>query len=199
MDYYKRLEIEKTATPDDIKKAYRRLAMKHHPDHNQNNPVAEAQFKDVAEAYEVLSDPQKRIQYDQGLPINRPGSRRPAPKPVRRRSPLDFIIDVEIGEVDLWNQTFKRIKEEEVVAESERAAKKARDDLLKAHRIELEKERQAKLKKARDEQAARMRKNQAQPRKEIRSKKDKDGWIDTYANQYVATQDDWRNLRPPRW
>lgn len=63
-DYYKMLGISKTATEDEIKKAYRKLALKYHPDKNKN-PGAEEMFKNVAEAYEVLSDKKKREIYDQ--------------------------------------------------------------------------------------------------------------------------------------
>ncbi len=64
-DYYEVLGVAKTASTADIKKAYRRLAMKHHPDRNQNNKEAEELFKEVKEAYEVLSDEKKRAMYDQ--------------------------------------------------------------------------------------------------------------------------------------
>src|SRR5690606_28574851 len=64
-DYYEILGVEKSASEDDIKRAYRRLAMKHHPDRNPGDKEAEAKFKEAAEAYEVLSDPQKRQRYDQ--------------------------------------------------------------------------------------------------------------------------------------
>ena len=64
-DYYKILGVSKTATQDDIKKAYRKLARKHHPDANPNNPGAEEKFKEIGEAYEVLKDPEKRSRYDQ--------------------------------------------------------------------------------------------------------------------------------------
>lgn len=64
-DYYKILGVDKTATQQDIKKAYRRLARKYHPDVNPGNKSAEARFKEINEAYEVLSDPEKRKKYDE--------------------------------------------------------------------------------------------------------------------------------------
>jgi molecular chaperone DnaJ len=63
-DYYEVLGVEKNASADEIKKAYRMLALKYHPDKNPNNPEAEEKFKEAAEAYEVLSDAEKRSQYD---------------------------------------------------------------------------------------------------------------------------------------
>ncbi|MFN3785623.1 MAG: molecular chaperone DnaJ [Thiothrix sp.] len=64
-DYYEILGIQKNASDDELKKAFRRLAMKYHPDRNPNNPEAEAKFKEAKEAYEILGDPQKRAAYDQ--------------------------------------------------------------------------------------------------------------------------------------
>ncbi len=64
-DYYDILGISKGASDDEIKKAYRKLAMKYHPDRNPDNKEAEEKFKDINEAYQVLSDPQKKSQYDQ--------------------------------------------------------------------------------------------------------------------------------------
>ena len=64
-DYYKLLDLPRTATEAEIKKAYRRLAMKFHPDRNPGDPEAEHRFKETKEAYEVLTDPQKRAAYDQ--------------------------------------------------------------------------------------------------------------------------------------
>lgn len=64
-DYYEVLSVERTADGDEIKRAYRRLAMKYHPDRNPGDAEAEAAFKEAAEAYEVLSDDQKRQIYDQ--------------------------------------------------------------------------------------------------------------------------------------
>lgn len=64
-DYYEVLGVNRDASEDEIKKAYRKLAMKHHPDRNPDNPKAEEQFKEAKEAYETLSDEQKRAAYDQ--------------------------------------------------------------------------------------------------------------------------------------
>lgn len=63
-DYYKILEVEKSASAEEIKKAYRKMAMKYHPDKNAGDPDSEEKFKDCAEAFEVLSDPQKKQEYD---------------------------------------------------------------------------------------------------------------------------------------
>lgn len=65
IDYYKVLGLNKNATIDDIKKAYRKLARKYHPDLNPNNPDAQKTFQQINEANEVLSDPEKRKKYDQ--------------------------------------------------------------------------------------------------------------------------------------
>ncbi len=64
-DYYKILGVSRNATADEIKKAYRKLAMIHHPDKNQGDKKAEAKFKEIVEAYEVLKDPEKRRKYDE--------------------------------------------------------------------------------------------------------------------------------------
>ncbi|HSQ39917.1 MAG TPA: J domain-containing protein [Anaerolineales bacterium] len=64
-DYYKILGVDRKASDDDIRKAYRKLAKQHHPDYNPNNKQAEDRFKEINEAYEVLSDAKKRSHYDQ--------------------------------------------------------------------------------------------------------------------------------------
>ncbi|MCI2122085.1 MAG: DnaJ domain-containing protein, partial [Bacteroidales bacterium] len=64
-DYYAVLGVGRNATPDEIKKAYRQMALKYHPDRNPGNKEAEDKFKEAAEAYDVLSNPDKKARYDQ--------------------------------------------------------------------------------------------------------------------------------------
>ena len=79
-DYYKVLDVARDASEADIKKAYRRLAMKHHPDRNPDDHASEEQFKEAKEAYEVLCDSEKRAIYDQhghaGIDASRQGGAR---------------------------------------------------------------------------------------------------------------------------
>src|SRR6202790_4227711 len=63
-DYYAKLGVKKTATPEEIRKAFRKLARKYHPDVNPGDKKSEAKFKEINEAYEVLSDSDKRRKYD---------------------------------------------------------------------------------------------------------------------------------------
>ena len=65
IDYYKILGVDKSASPEDVKKAYKKLARKYHPDLNPNDPDAHRKFQEINEANEVLSDPEKRKKYDQ--------------------------------------------------------------------------------------------------------------------------------------
>jgi len=79
-DYYETLDVSKTASADEIKSAFRRLARKHHPDVAKDKKGAEEKFKQINEAYEVLSDPEKRSKYDQlGANWNQPGGFQPPP------------------------------------------------------------------------------------------------------------------------
>ncbi|MEM8652702.1 MAG: DnaJ domain-containing protein, partial [Pseudomonadota bacterium] len=64
-DYYDLLGVERGADEKALKSAFRKMAMKHHPDRNPDDPAAESKFKEINEAYEVLKDPQKRAAYDQ--------------------------------------------------------------------------------------------------------------------------------------
>src|SRR3954470_20159307 len=77
-DYYDVLGVSRTATADEIKKAHRKLVRQHHPDVNKNNKASEEKFKEAQEAYDVLSDPEKRKKYDQfghaGLGAGDPGA-----------------------------------------------------------------------------------------------------------------------------
>jgi len=70
VDYYEVLGVSRDASPEEIKKAFRRLARQWHPDANKEDPDAEAKFRQIAEAYEVLSDPERRRRYDQGDTID---------------------------------------------------------------------------------------------------------------------------------
>src|SRR6266446_4371352 len=80
-DFYEALAVSRTATEDEIRKAYRRLARKHHPDLNPGDKASEDRFKKVQEAYDILSDPKKKQMFDQygfysenGMPGGAPGS-----------------------------------------------------------------------------------------------------------------------------
>ena len=64
-DYYEVLGVERSASADEIKKAYRKAALKYHPDKNPGDKEAEEKFKEAAEAYDVLSNPDKKARYDQ--------------------------------------------------------------------------------------------------------------------------------------
>lgn len=69
-DYYKILGLSKDASDADIKKAYRKLALQYHPDKNAGDEKAEARFKEIGEAYTILSDPQKRQRFDSGVDLD---------------------------------------------------------------------------------------------------------------------------------
>src|SRR5919198_1368133 len=80
-DYYETLGVAKTATDDEVRSAFRKLARKYHPDVAKDKKAAEEKFKEINEAYEVLSDPEKRKKYDQlGADWNQPGGFQPPPQ-----------------------------------------------------------------------------------------------------------------------
>ncbi len=85
-NYYKILEVTRNATLEEIKEAYRRLAREYHPDLHPGNPAAEERFKEICEAYEVLSDSVQRTQYDQGLDPSQPESQK------QGKSPHDYYV-----------------------------------------------------------------------------------------------------------
>src|ERR1044071_9039964 len=79
-DYYETLGVPKTASEDEIRSAFRKLARKYHPDVAKDKKAAEEKFKEINEAYEVLSDPENRKKYDQlGADWNQPGGFQPPP------------------------------------------------------------------------------------------------------------------------
>ena len=84
-ELYKTLGVSKDASEDEIKKAYRKLARQYHPDRNPGDKAAEEKFKEVSAAHDVLSDPEKRKEYDAGPAFGGFGGGR---QPVRRRQPL---------------------------------------------------------------------------------------------------------------
>ncbi len=90
-DYYEVLSIERTADGEELKRAYRRLAMKYHPDRNPGDAAAEASFKECAAAYEVLSDPEKRKRYDQFGHEGLRGGGGPAPHDFSRMDVSDIF------------------------------------------------------------------------------------------------------------
>ena len=116
-DYYEVLGVSKDASEDEIKKAYRKIAIKYHPDRNPGDKVAEEKFKEAAEAYDVLHDPQKRQQYNQFLfdaPIGLMSQRYEQVQPLRRmRRRIQHgrhILDVRRRVRRPWRRFRRRIR-----------------------------------------------------------------------------------------
>ena len=95
-DYYNILGVDRTAKPDDIKKAYRLLARRWHPDHNPEDADAEERFKDITEAYRTLSDAEKKSRYDRLGPLYTEDGRPPRPED------LNAVVGT------MWNNLFRR-------------------------------------------------------------------------------------------
>ena len=119
-DYYQALAVPEGASAEDIKKAYRKLAKKYHPDANRNDPQAADRFKEIGEAYAVLSDPAKRKKYDQmrkfgqvggfGFGGGRPGTAQPGAGPTQQdvRFSFDDLGDLGGGLGDIFSSIFDR-------------------------------------------------------------------------------------------
>src|SRR4051794_14495677 len=108
-DYYKTLGVSKDASADDIKKAYRKLARKYHPDANPGDGSAEGRFKEIGEAYDVLSDPEKRKRYDTfGKAAFGGGARAGGADPFTGGAfdPRDMAANFDLG--DLFGGLFNR-------------------------------------------------------------------------------------------
>ncbi len=109
-DFYQLLGVSEKATPEEIKKAYRRLAKKHHPDANPNNPQSAELFKQISEAHSVLSDAEKRKKYDmmRRLGAFDPTARRPAPQGAGGGETFDFGEFGSMGLGDIFSSIFGR-------------------------------------------------------------------------------------------
>ena len=99
-DYYNILGVERSASADEIKRSYRVLARRWHPDRNQQDPEAETRFKDITEAYRTLSDPEKRARYDRMGPLYTEDGRPPRPED------LNEVVGT------MWNNLFRRRPQE---------------------------------------------------------------------------------------
>ena len=115
-DYYQRLGVSKSASQDEIKKAYRKLAKKYHPDVTGGDKAKEAKFKDISQAYDVLSDEKRRGEYDQerknpfanmnmgggaAAPAKPGALHQPVEHPPERRGPAHVVLGGEVGSLHL--------------------------------------------------------------------------------------------------
>jgi len=108
-DFYEILGVAKNASADELKKAYRKLAMQHHPDRNPGDKQAEARFKEVQEAYDVLSDKDKRAQYDQFGHVGGEGCMRSYARLVLRNSRGRMGFDGRCFGRFLWHHGGNRV------------------------------------------------------------------------------------------
>jgi curved DNA-binding protein CbpA len=100
MNYYELLGVAREATPEEIRKAYRTLAMQYHPDRNPGDKDAETKFKQVAEAYETLSDMNKRARYNGKLPPIKP---KPKPAPKKPLTPEQKLAELWKNDPNMGN------------------------------------------------------------------------------------------------
>ncbi len=107
-DYYQILGVSRNATQEEIKSAFRKLAMKYHPDKNPGNKEAEAKFKEINEAYEVLSDPQKRKLYD-SLGSNWQHGQNFEPPPDFSSSNFKFYTSGDFSDFEGFSDFFKTL------------------------------------------------------------------------------------------
>src|SRR5262245_49618436 len=115
MDLYILLGVNRAATLDDIKRAYRRLARKYHPDINPGDRMAAMQFRQIAEAYETLSDPDRRQRYDAGGPVGEPQA-----PPVYGFEGFDFTISAVGAQASTFGDLFADVVQQRI--QQDRAA-----------------------------------------------------------------------------
>src|SRR6476661_824109 len=97
-ELYKTLGVSKKASEDEIKKAYRKLARKYHPDRNPDDPEAEEKFKEISAAHDVLADPEKRKEYDAGGAFGGFGGA-PGGNPFGGAGPQGGFGNVDLGDI----------------------------------------------------------------------------------------------------